>query len=252
MSFPLGLNGTGDVDALRHPILCDQILCSLDYHDNWLEVVAMAQYPAESSCEVIIKIEMALNMILLCSAAYYAALRVYAIFEQQKVWFLATLAIGMINPICCLYIFVRSSSNYFKLPVPAGGCSVTTFVDSTGKYVTVLSDMIGGRATSIGLDGLVFCFTWWKTRSIRPSTIVAILNRDKIISHMRNTNSLFFRMTATLTSHFILDLRKVAAREDGEEFSEREDIAMLSFSEETTDSFPRTPPATAVVLDDIV
>ncbi|EED84730.1 predicted protein [Postia placenta Mad-698-R] len=236
MSFPLGLNGTGDVDALRHPILCDQILCSLDYHDNWLEVVAMAQYPAESSCEVIIKIEMALNMILLCSAAYYAALRVYAIFEQQKVWFLATLAIGMINPICCLYIFVRSSSNYFKLPVPAGGCSVTTFVDSTGY-------MIGGRATSIGLDGLVFCFTWWKTRSIRPSTIVAILNRD---------SSIYFGMTATLTSHFILDLRKVAAREDGEEFSEREDIAMLSFSEETTDSFPRTPPATAVVLDDIV
>ncbi|KAF9798375.1 hypothetical protein IEO21_10732 [Rhodonia placenta] len=133
----------------------------------------MAQYFAESSCEIIVEIEMTLNMILLCSAAYFAALRIYAIFEQRKVWFLVTLAVGMINPIRVCIFSLRSSSNYFKLPVPAGGCSVTTFVDSTEKHLTILLDMIGGRAASIALDGLVFCFTWWKTRRIRPSTIVA-------------------------------------------------------------------------------
>lgn len=160
---------------------------------------------------------------------------------------------------------MRSSSNYFKLAVPAGGCSVTTFVDSTGY-------MIGGRAASIWLDGLVFCFTWWKTRRIRPSTIVAILNRDSSIyfgalfltnfvslvtlwhtwKFIEPVSTWIAVMTATLSSHFILDLRKVAARDDGEEFSEHDDIAMMTFSEDTTDSHPRMQPTPPVVLDDIV
>ncbi|KZT12749.1 uncharacterized protein LAESUDRAFT_689532 [Laetiporus sulphureus 93-53] len=203
-----------------------------------------------NSCAIIVKVEMAFNTTVLCGAAYFAALRVYAIFDYSKTLFWIALAIGQINPVFCLYIFLHSAPDYFRLPIPSGGCAITTSVNSTRV-------MIGGRATALILDATVFLATWHKTRSMNGSLITVVLNRDSCLyfallfitnfvslamlwhtwKYVEPVSTWIAIITATLTSHFILDLRKVSQRSDAAVLAEAEHMqASESFQLQATET----------------
>ncbi|KAI0729810.1 hypothetical protein C8Q72DRAFT_777276 [Fomitopsis betulina] len=118
------------------------------------------------SCVIIIRFEMAGDILILTSSTVFTALRIYALFHKSIYLFGLTLALGLISPIISIYGFIRSTPLLYEITPSYAVCYIET------AYVTNLLDetksgadhastgMMGARAAAIVFDGFVLGLTW--------------------------------------------------------------------------------------------
>ncbi|KAH9942052.1 hypothetical protein B0H21DRAFT_751408 [Amylocystis lapponica] len=113
----------------------------------------------EESCKIVVGCAMALNILLLCCAAVFSAMRVYALFGKAKHLFLIILCAGLVNPAITLYLYL--SLTIVKHPFP-DQCGMTyNLADTAYDSWTMAS-----RASSVVSDGLVLVLTWLRVRPV--------------------------------------------------------------------------------------
>ncbi|KZT11532.1 uncharacterized protein LAESUDRAFT_747208 [Laetiporus sulphureus 93-53] len=138
-----------------------------------LSLVTLSSWPARLSCAGIVMSQMVFDIVLLASAAAFAALRIYAIYDRNKAVFGLVLCLGLLNPALTLYPFISMSPQTKMLPNLQVTCSFTTSISESvyDKW------MIGGRASSVLADVIVFILTWVKTQPFICNSIQSRLQR---------------------------------------------------------------------------
>ncbi|KZT07035.1 uncharacterized protein LAESUDRAFT_725373 [Laetiporus sulphureus 93-53] len=160
----------------------------------------------------------------------FVALRMYAIYDRNKLVYAFVLSLSLVNPILTMYSFVVIIPQVQPLPDNQNTCLYNTRISER---------VIGGRAASICADVVVLLLTWWRMRPhsgadkrrlhglmLMDSTILTIVNAVSIaVSHV---DTISFTepftiwaamMTSILLSRLTLNLRGGYASEDGTTYS---------------------------------
>ncbi|KZT07031.1 uncharacterized protein LAESUDRAFT_725365 [Laetiporus sulphureus 93-53] len=225
--------------------------------------IAWPSWQSISTCGIVLRVQMVLDIIVLVSATIFAALRVYAIFSCNKWMFGLVLLSGMINPVISIYIFVITSPDLFA--VTGFQACIFSIVGSLPSYETW---MIAARAASLVSDGLVLTLTCMKTvrktdfklgfiKSSPGSSLQDILLRDTTLcfaflcvvnvigiatGRLTEFIDIWQTWTAILTSVLLsrlaLDLREAsaAALESEGTFSQAPQDLAFAHEEEIADS----------------
>ncbi|KZT65317.1 hypothetical protein DAEQUDRAFT_731593 [Daedalea quercina L-15889] len=104
---------------------------------------------------------MAGDVLILSSAAIFAAMRMYALFHQSWSLFGFTLTLGLINPMISMYTFIISTPVLLHITPTYQTCSIHT-ANASNLYVW----MMGARAASVVFDSFVFFLTWRGTKFV--------------------------------------------------------------------------------------
>ncbi|KZT69911.1 hypothetical protein DAEQUDRAFT_725878 [Daedalea quercina L-15889] len=152
--------------AFRYPAVLNTLFIALGYFPWW-------SWQTQHSCVIIIRFEMAGDVLILTSSAVFTAMRVYALFHKSTTLFSVTLILGLIAPVISTYCFILSWPILYEITPGYSVCYIEN------AYVTNLW-MMGARASSLVFDGFVLGFTWTATRR------VATFGRSKIVL-MRDT-----------------------------------------------------------------
>ncbi|KAH9922461.1 uncharacterized protein B0H18DRAFT_879334 [Fomitopsis serialis] len=129
-----------------------------------------------SSCVIIIRLQMAGDVLILTSAAVFAAMRIYALFHQNRTLLVLILVLGLVNPVISMYTFINSTPILFHVTPTYQTCSIDTPYISNlmhsdlavvGAYCK--QGMLGARVSSVVSDSLVLILTWKGTRNVAIS-----------------------------------------------------------------------------------
>ncbi|OBZ67735.1 hypothetical protein A0H81_12161 [Grifola frondosa] len=134
------------------------------------------------SCTIYVRAEMGMNFVLLCGAAIFSALRVYALWGRNKWVLIFTLALGLVNPAISLYQYIINTPRVNTLTIEACGVVENQSVEITAE----ISWYFGARASSVVADAAVLGLTWAKTFRMRAeameceirTTFASIVMRD--------------------------------------------------------------------------
>ncbi|KAH9922474.1 uncharacterized protein B0H18DRAFT_1017678 [Fomitopsis serialis] len=124
----------------RYPVLLNTVL------NYWVRFMVQTSFCA---CGIVLHGQMAMVIIDVVSATVFAALRVYALFDRNRVLFTLVLISGLLNPAIMIYIFTRS------IPAPLilfQGCSLS-----------IVGRSMAARAASVLSDSIVLILTMMKT-----------------------------------------------------------------------------------------
>lgn len=211
--------------CFRYPAILNTIFVVLGY-------VPWPGWQTTRSCTIIIRFEMAGDVLILTSSALFTAMRVYALSGRSKILFGIVLTLGLVAPVISTYTFAVS---YPILQV------VTPTYQSCDIYAryTVNNWMIGTRVSSLLFDGLVMALTWVRIRRIAvPSSdaaasksLQAVLIKDTAVyfafllllnvigvgvavghlTFIEAVSTWTAILTSVLLSRLVLDLREVTA-----------------------------------------
>ncbi|KAI0371238.1 hypothetical protein BV20DRAFT_1051655 [Pilatotrama ljubarskyi] len=211
-----------------------------DRADSWVWIVL-------SSCMIVTRIEMVLDIIVLTSAAIFSALRVYALCGRDRRSALLVLILGLVSPAIVILTFVEMRNQVIDVAPGARICGFSTTI-SRGVYENCksssptpgagyarLGGMIGARTSSVFADLIVLVVTWARILPMRraagglnvSTSLSSILIQDgtmyflvllaanvvglSLIRHLcflEPMSTWISVLTAIMTSRFILDLRE--------------------------------------------
>ncbi|KAI0703648.1 hypothetical protein C8T65DRAFT_654645 [Cerioporus squamosus] len=237
--------------AVRYPAVISPLFVILDL-SPW-------NGQSDRTCTILVRSEMALNVLLLSSAALFSALRAYALCGQNLTILVLVLVLGLVNPAISVYTFVQSTP--FLITAPLQACGFLTVIPPTiyEKYVW----MIGARASALLADAIVLIVTWKRTWSIRAEVAsfartssltqtlmrdgtayfvvllivnligLALIRRLDLVEPMSTWIAIF---TSILTSRFILDLHEASDRLCGDDtrFTHFASLSMPVFRQPTS------------------
>ncbi|RPD61323.1 hypothetical protein L227DRAFT_652608, partial [Lentinus tigrinus ALCF2SS1-6] len=229
------------VYAVRYPAVINPLFVLLD--------LVPWNRQSDRSCAILVRSEMALNVLLLCSAAVFSSLRAYALCAQNITILVVVLGLGLMNPVISIYTFVETPSTYEK-----HWCN---------RSCEVSAGMIGARASAMLADAIVLVVTWKRTWSIRvevssfartssltqtlmrDGTVyfvvllivnligLALIRRIDLVEPMSTWIAIF---TSILTSRFIIDLHEASNGYSGGDtrFTHFASLSMSVFRQPTT------------------
>jgi len=211
--------------CFRYPALLNTIFVVLGYA-SW------PSWQSTKSCVIIVRFEMAGDILILVTSALFTAMRIYAMFYRNKCLFTLVLVLGFINPAISIYTFVIST------PVLVDQvCDIDTRIASNGW-------MIGARISSLVFDGFVMLLTWFRTRRIKLPTSDGIFSDDTVNAILIRDTAVYFGflflinvvgvaiglahltfieavstwtaiLTSVLLSRLVLDLREIVTINSG-------------------------------------
>lgn len=204
--------------AFRYSAVLNTLFIALGYFPwrNW---------NTSHSCVIIIRFEMAGDVLILTTSTVFTAMRVFALFHRSLYLFGFSLVLGLIAPVITAYSFIRSTPILYEITPGYQVCYI-----ETANVVNYW--MMGARASSLVFDGFVFGMTWWGTR--RATALggsKAVLMRDTAIyfgflfalnvlaigiaavhlTFIVVVNTWTAILTSVLLSRLMLDLREVIA-----------------------------------------
>ncbi|EED83135.1 predicted protein [Postia placenta Mad-698-R] len=132
------------------------------------------------SCTIIIRFEMAGDVLILTSSALFTAMRVYALSGRSKILFGIVLTLGLVAPVISTYTFAVSYPILQVVTPTYQSCdiyaryTVNKMHSNIVRWAWTLAGMIGTRVSSLLFDGLVMALTWVRIRRIAvPSSDAA-------------------------------------------------------------------------------
>lgn len=218
-------------------------------------------WQSDQSCRVLLRFNMALDLIVLSSVAVFAALRVYAMHGRSGWLSALTLVSGLINPAIFIYLFTRSIPSWKEVQ-GFGVCNSTI----AGNNLTFENWAIVARAASLVSDGFVLSLTYATTlrapKRFGPAghhdghgDITTILLRDSLlyfsilftlnligigVGHITASIEILMTWTAILTSvllsRLMLNLRELSLLERSRTEMSQSSCVIVTFSTDILDS----------------
>ncbi|EED85644.1 predicted protein [Postia placenta Mad-698-R] len=217
--------------CFRYPAILNTIFVVLGY-------VPWPGWQTSRSCTIIIRFEMAGDVLILTSSAFqntgwltaklvFTAMRVYALSGRSKI---LVLTLGLVAPVISTYTFVVSYPILQVVTPTYQSCDIYTRYtvnkvhSNIVRWAWTLAGMIGTRVSSLLFDGLVMALTWVRIRRIAvPSSdaaasnsLQAVLIKDTAYVIRSNTSYNAADGGASLLKLYqhgrqLLDLREVTA-----------------------------------------
>ncbi|KZT65309.1 hypothetical protein DAEQUDRAFT_768972 [Daedalea quercina L-15889] len=141
------LNDTADVG--------EQSLCA---HDSEL---------TDRSCTVMMRLEMAGDVLILTSSSIFTAVRIYALSGRGRWRLCYMLVLGLINPVMSTYTFVLSAPYLARLTPHYQTCDIDTqWLGDIGEFRTLTSGMMCARASGVIFDAIALLLTWLSIKRV--------------------------------------------------------------------------------------
>ncbi|KAH9836385.1 uncharacterized protein C8Q71DRAFT_858367 [Rhodofomes roseus] len=144
------------------------------------------------SCAILLRTQVAFAAIILTSAAVFASLRIYAVFDRNRWIAIAVLLLGLIYPFIVVFVFSYSTPvvsgflGYQVCTIGTAGGDATDDVD----WSTWAHFMMGARAAALLSDGLVMVLTAFKTFRIKTRT--SVTSRGRMVTDIMLRDTLLY------------------------------------------------------------
>ncbi|KZT03750.1 uncharacterized protein LAESUDRAFT_728771 [Laetiporus sulphureus 93-53] len=153
------------VDALFFVCRYSQLLTTIPIILNWALPPGWRgdAIKSDASCAIVTRVQVVLNLLVMCSAALFSAIRIYAIYDKRVVPSIIIFILGLINPAITTYCLIHlQTSIYRNLTTSLQFCG-----GSDGSHMNAW--MMGARASSVVADGLILGLTWIKIKQVKDA-----------------------------------------------------------------------------------
>ncbi|RPD75595.1 hypothetical protein L226DRAFT_522734 [Lentinus tigrinus ALCF2SS1-7] len=229
--------------AVRYPAVINPLFVLLD--------LVPWNGQSDRTCAILVRSEMALNVLLLCSAAVFSSLRAYALCAQNITILVVVLGLGLMNPVISIYTFVESTPFLITAPLQACGFYTTIAPSTYEKCHSARRDMETDLVNTC--RGIKLCahvqsdpdsHARWVLLIVNLIGLALIRRIDLVepmstwiaISPLTLTSRFALRFTSILTSRFIIDLHEASNGYSGGDtrFTHFASLSMPVFRQPTT------------------